>query len=97
MEGVIVVEDAVRVSGTIDRMDFQRICLWAALASLLFFSNYGGVRAGDIVHDDNLAPKKPGCENDFVLVIFFSLFRFEFPAYFNAVSLCILWVYSLGI
>lgn len=26
------------------------------------------VRAGDIVHDDDSAPKKPGCENDFVLV-----------------------------
>ncbi|CAN0907658.1 Signal peptide peptidase-like 2, partial [Linum grandiflorum] len=25
-------------------------------------------RAGDIVHDDNLAPKTPGCQNDFVLV-----------------------------
>nr|GEZ10441.1 signal peptide peptidase-like 2 [Tanacetum cinerariifolium] len=24
--------------------------------------------AGDIVHDDKFAPKKPGCENDFVLV-----------------------------
>nr|GEZ45143.1 hypothetical protein [Tanacetum cinerariifolium] len=24
--------------------------------------------AGDIVHDDKLAPKKPGCENDFVLL-----------------------------
>ncbi|KAH6835065.1 SIGNAL PEPTIDE PEPTIDASE-LIKE 2 [Perilla frutescens var. hirtella] len=47
-------------------MDFQRICLWVAL--LLFFSNYGGVEAGDIVHGDDLAPKKPGCENDFVLV-----------------------------
>lgn len=26
------------------------------------------VRAGDIVHDDDKAPKKPGCENDFILV-----------------------------
>ncbi|GJY08595.1 putative RNA-directed DNA polymerase, partial [Tanacetum coccineum] len=26
------------------------------------------VSAGDIVHDDKFAPKKPGCENDFVLV-----------------------------
>lgn len=55
-------------------MDFQRICLWAAL--LLFLSNYGGVWAGDIVHDDDLAPKKPGCENDFVLVNFSILLRF---------------------
>jgi hypothetical protein len=31
------------------------------------------VRAGDIVHEDDLAPKKPGCANDFVLVRAFSL------------------------
>lgn len=51
-------------------MDLCRaICLWAAL--LVFLSSCGGrVRAGDIVHDDDLAPKKPGCENDFVLVIY---------------------------
>lgn len=54
--------------GITDHMDFQRICLWAAL--LLFLRNYDGVWAGDIVHDDDLAPKKPGCENDFVLVNF---------------------------
>ena len=24
--------------------------------------------AGDIVHQDDIAPKKPGCENNFVLV-----------------------------
>lgn len=24
--------------------------------------------AGDIVHHDNIAPKRPGCENNFVLV-----------------------------
>ncbi|KAK6117051.1 hypothetical protein DH2020_049194 [Rehmannia glutinosa] len=51
-------------------MDFQRfcsfICLWAALLVLL--TSPGRVTAGDIVHDDDLAPKKPGCENDFVLV-----------------------------
>lgn len=47
-------------------MDFPRFCLWAAF--LVFLSSCGGVRAGDIVHDDDLAPKKPGCENDFVLV-----------------------------
>ncbi|PIN01649.1 putative protein, contains PA domain [Handroanthus impetiginosus] len=51
-------------------MDFHRfcslICLWAALLVLL--SSSKRVTAGDIVHDDDLAPKKPGCENDFVLV-----------------------------
>ncbi|KAK9047934.1 hypothetical protein SSX86_033104, partial [Deinandra increscens subsp. villosa] len=30
--------------------------------------NPNPVIAGDIVHDDKFAPKKPGCENDFVLV-----------------------------
>ncbi|KAL8503392.1 hypothetical protein ACS0TY_022215 [Phlomoides rotata] len=51
-------------------MDFRShsrvICLWAAL--LVFLTSCGRARAGDIVHDDDLAPKKPGCENDFVLV-----------------------------
>jgi hypothetical protein len=31
------------------------------------------VLAGDIVHDDS-TPKKPGCENQFVLVILFTKF-----------------------
>ncbi|CAL5442573.1 unnamed protein product [Camellia sinensis] len=35
---------------------------------LLIFNNSYFVSAGDIVHDDDLAPMKPGCENDFVLV-----------------------------
>lgn len=38
----------------------------SALISLLFFS--APVTPSDIVHDDDSAPKKPGCENDFVLV-----------------------------
>lgn len=38
----------------------------SALISLLCFPS--PVTAGDIVHDDDSAPKKPGCENDFVLV-----------------------------
>ncbi|KAF5730005.1 protease-associated domain-containing family protein [Tripterygium wilfordii] len=47
-------------------MDWQKLCLvviFVSLACQPFF-----VRAGDIVHDDDSAPKKPGCENDFVLV-----------------------------
>ena len=35
------------------------------------------VRAGDIVHDDDSAPKKPGCENDFVLVNLMLLLLFS--------------------
>ncbi|XAR55071.1 hypothetical protein NMG60_11030453 [Bertholletia excelsa] len=41
-------------------------CIFAV--TLLIFNNPCPVSAGDIVHDDDLAPKKPGCENDFVLV-----------------------------
>ncbi|XWS49960.1 hypothetical protein CRYUN_Cryun12cG0047300 [Craigia yunnanensis] len=50
-------------------MDFQSLCrviFVTALISLL--CRPCSVTAGDIVHDDDLAPKKPGCENDFVLV-----------------------------
>ncbi|KAK4389270.1 Signal peptide peptidase-like 2 [Sesamum angolense] len=51
-------------------MGFRRIwsliCVCAAL--LVWLSSPTGVTAGDIVHDDDSAPKKPGCENDFVLV-----------------------------
>lgn len=36
------------------------------------------VSAGDIVHDDDLSPKKPGCENDFVLVSSFAVYFFLF-------------------
>ena len=36
------------------------------LLLVLFWSS--SVYAGDIVHQDYKAPKRPGCENDFVLV-----------------------------
>ncbi|KAI4370278.1 hypothetical protein MLD38_018645 [Melastoma candidum] len=35
---------------------------------LLFGGDLHPVKAGDIVHDDKVAPRKPGCENEFVLV-----------------------------
>ncbi|KAL6174714.1 hypothetical protein ACLB2K_051360 [Fragaria x ananassa] len=38
------------------------------LTLILLGCNHSSVEAGDIVHDDASAPKKPGCENDFVLV-----------------------------
>ncbi|KAL9234479.1 hypothetical protein vseg_009349 [Gypsophila vaccaria] len=38
------------------------ICLY-----FLILSDYG-VNAGDIVHEDDTAPKQPGCDNNFVLV-----------------------------
>lgn len=51
-------------------MDLQRlqwlILLFALVIALVTETSY--VYAGDIVHDDDSAPKKPGCENEFVLV-----------------------------
>ncbi|KAG7016973.1 Signal peptide peptidase-like 2 [Cucurbita argyrosperma subsp. argyrosperma] len=51
-------------------MDLQRRFLGefviSALVLLLIFPCH--VTAGDIVHHDDLTPKKPGCENDFILV-----------------------------
>lgn len=35
---------------------------------LVILNSAATVRAGDIVHDDESAPKKPGCANKFVLV-----------------------------
>lgn len=53
-------------------MDFQRHFLGgffiSALVLLLMFPSH--VTSGDIVHHDDLTPKKPGCENDFILVIY---------------------------
>nr|KJB25873.1 hypothetical protein B456_004G212600 [Gossypium raimondii] len=50
-------------------MGLQRLCGVILVSALIsFVCQPNSVIAGDIVHDDNLAPKKPGCENDFVLV-----------------------------
>ncbi|GAB4834424.1 Signal peptide peptidase-like 2 [Ancistrocladus abbreviatus] len=52
-------------------MDLQKPFFFLSLCGvfiLLVLNNRCSVLAGDIVHDDDLAPKKPGCENDFVLV-----------------------------
>ncbi|KAL5747509.1 hypothetical protein ACOSP7_024511 [Xanthoceras sorbifolium] len=50
-------------------MDLKRLS-WVilVLAAISLVCHPTSVTAGDIVHDDDLAPKKPGCENDFVLV-----------------------------
>ncbi|XP_043715725.1 signal peptide peptidase-like 2 [Telopea speciosissima] len=47
-------------------MDSRKF-LWI-VALVVFVSLPYSVSAGDIVHDDDLAPKKPGCNNNFVLV-----------------------------
>lgn len=41
---------------------------WFALAFVVVVLSCSQVFAGDIVHQDDVAPKKPGCENNFVLV-----------------------------
>lgn len=53
------------------KMDFKRITSVILICGVLL-TFLDKVTAGDIVHDDELAPKKPGCENDFVLVYFLS-------------------------
>lgn len=62
-----------------DSLRYLRILLVSS--SILLLSLSSTVTAGDIVHQDDLAPKKPGCENDFVLVLFsthFSLLLLRF-------------------
>ncbi|GMJ00323.1 SIGNAL PEPTIDE PEPTIDASE-LIKE 2 [Hibiscus trionum] len=50
-------------------MDLRCFCVVFLVTALISLVGQPcSVQAGDIVHDDNLAPKKPGCENDFVLV-----------------------------
>ncbi|KAG2677237.1 hypothetical protein I3843_12G091900 [Carya illinoinensis] len=50
-------------------MDSRRPCrLVFGLAVISLVCYPRTVRAGDIVHEDNSAPKKPGCDNNFVLV-----------------------------
>lgn len=50
-------------------------CCFLAVAAL-FCSSV--VFAGDIVHHDDTSPKRPGCENNFVLVKILSFFFFPF-------------------
>ncbi|KAL3609896.1 hypothetical protein D5086_000916 [Populus alba] len=50
-------------------MDFRKLCSIITITGVIsLVCHPSSVTAGDIVNDDNLAPKKPGCENDFVLV-----------------------------
>lgn len=46
-------------------MDFRRALCVGGVVLVLIVSL---ASAGDIVHQDNIAPKRPGCENNFVLV-----------------------------
>ncbi|KAL3818047.1 hypothetical protein ACJIZ3_003952 [Penstemon smallii] len=51
-------------------MEIQRFFSVISLCAvvLILFSSPARVTGGDIVHDDDSAPKKPGCANNFVLV-----------------------------
>ncbi|KAG8651867.1 hypothetical protein MANES_06G032400v8 [Manihot esculenta] len=50
-------------------MDLEKLYLVISVTIVISLVSYpSSVTAGDIVHDDDSAPKKPGCENDFVLV-----------------------------
>ncbi|WRX18923.1 PA domain - like 4 [Theobroma cacao] len=50
-------------------MDLRSLCRVIFVTALIsLVCQPCSVTAGDIVHDDDSAPKKPGCENDFVLV-----------------------------
>ena len=62
------------------------MCVYAVV--VLIFNNPFLVKAGDIVHDDT-APKKPGRENDFVLVNLIVFFFNSDPIFF---SLIVHWV-----
>lgn len=73
-------------------MNLQRgvcIVLGVLLLSLSLSS------AGDIVHHDDVAPKRPGCENNFVLVnltlyfLNFIEFSFDFSLLRLNLSLCL--------
>lgn len=58
---------------------------WFALVFVVVVLSFTQVFAGDIVHQDDVAPKKPGCENNFVLVnslFFFSCSCFTFCEFF---------------
>ncbi|PIN05829.1 putative protein, contains PA domain [Handroanthus impetiginosus] len=46
-------------------MELRHIVLYSSLCALLCNTK---VFAGDIVHQDDIAPKRPGCDNNFVLV-----------------------------
>lgn len=46
----------------------SRVVLEVAVLSLI--CGVSLVFAGDIVHQDDIAPKRPGCDNNFVLVYF---------------------------
>ncbi|KAI9197928.1 hypothetical protein LWI28_006833 [Acer negundo] len=59
-------------------MDLKRLS-WVilVLVSILLVCHPTSVTAVDIVHDDDSAPKKPGCANDFVSATSFCYLFFD--------------------
>lgn len=49
-----------------------------SLLTVILISLISGVLSGDIVHHDDKSPTRPGCDNDFVLVIFYFVVNFHF-------------------
>ena len=67
----LVVIKSVRERERVRRESMESQGVWRVVlvsALVLLVCHTGLVTAGDIVHHDEKAPKKPGCENDFVLV-----------------------------
>lgn len=48
-----------------DMYIYRALCM----VFMVLLSSSGFGLAGDIVHEDDVAPKRPGCDNKFVLVI----------------------------
>lgn len=64
-------------------MDLKKFCLLISVAAVISLVCYPpSVTAGDIVHDDDSSPKKPGCENDFILVELLMLLFLPIPVIF---------------
>lgn len=75
-------------------MASEKICsILLFCAVILLLRDAPSAIAGDIVHDDDSTPKKPGCENQFVLVyplykvLFFS-FHFWVSRFFLVLEAC---------
>lgn len=69
-------------------------CSFLAVAAL-FCSSL--VFAGDIVHRDDTSPKRPGCENNFVLVKLLSFFHFILQFIHVVYAMLIFFPFLLGI
>ncbi|KAB1214359.1 Signal peptide peptidase-like 4 [Morella rubra] len=67
-------------------MDFRRALCVVGVVLVLIVSL---ASAGDIVHQDNIAPKRPGCENNFVLClkpVLKALLRVKVPIWVDGVE-----------